>query len=87
MSILAVISAGFIVALSLTTLTRVHPAAFGCLLPVAASGLVFAQMLLWPSGSSTDGLAVPFMFAWVAIGSVAGAAIGGWMRLKQDESS
>ena len=85
MSILAVIFASFIVALCLTALTRVHPAAFGCLLPVAGSGLVFARMLLWPSGSSTDGLAVPFMFVWVAVGSVAGAAIAGWMRSKKGE--
>jgi hypothetical protein len=84
MGILAIVLGGFITALLLSAFSRVHPAAWGCLLPVAASGVMVVLVAFMPSGS-TDAVAVPFVFVGVAIGSIAGAFVGGWMRSHNGE--
>jgi hypothetical protein len=74
------ISISFIVALLLSAFTPVHPAAYGCLLPILATAAVFLMVSYWPNGSSTQAVAIPFAFIFVACGSIPGAFAGGGIR-------
>ena len=76
--------AAFFLAALLPVVTRVHPAAYGCLLPIAAAGIYAVAISLWPSGSM-DAVGVPFMFLFVAAGSVPGAFLGGLLRGPEEE--
>ena len=63
----------------LSVLTKVHPAAYGCLLPIAATILYTAAVMLWPQ-HSMDAAGIPFIFAFAAGGSISGAFIAGLLR-------
>jgi hypothetical protein len=71
----------FMVSLLLSASTPIHPAACGCFLPFLATGAIFVLIWIWPSGSSTEGLAIPFAFMFVACGSIPGALAGAGIKM------
>jgi hypothetical protein len=80
----AIASVAFAVTFLLVTLTRLHPMAVGCLLPLAAAGAVWILLAIRPAESSTASLAIPFMAVFAAAGSVPAAFLAGFWtgRLK-----
>lgn len=80
MTMEAMIVVSFLVSLLLSAFTRVHPAAYGCLLPVLASLAVCLIVAYRPNGSSTQPVAIPFAFVFVAFGSIPGAFAGAGLR-------
>lgn len=76
----AMIIISFGVSLALSAFTRLHPAAYGCLLPVVATVAMIFLMPYWAGGSSTAPVAIPFAFIFVALGSIPGAFAGAGLR-------
>lgn len=85
MIIQAIIAVAFLATTLLSALTRIHPGAFGCLVPVVATALLTLTISFWPSGSSSEGVALPLIFLFAAAGSVPGAFVGGWIRSSKGE--
>jgi uncharacterized membrane protein YfcA len=80
LSIEGLVLIAFCASTLLTVFTRVHPAAYGCVVPfVAVAGLVI-YMALGRPGTSTAVLMIPIAFFSTAIGSVGGAFAGAWLR-------
>lgn len=80
MTVSAMIVCAFGVSLALSTFTRVHPAAWGCLLPVAATVALILMVSFGPGGTSTSPVGIPFAFLFTAIGSIPGAFAGAGLR-------
>jgi hypothetical protein len=76
---MVVLVAGFFLSYVLSMVTKVQPAAYGCLLPVAATVLWLIVIIVWPQGSM-DAVSVPFVFLFGAAGSISGAFVAGMVR-------
>lgn len=76
---MGVFVAGFFLSYVLSMVTKVHPSAYGCLLPIAATLLCIIAITVWPSGSM-DAVSVPFVFLFGAAGSISGAFVASLMR-------
>jgi hypothetical protein len=74
------IAMSFGITLALSAFTRVHPAAYGCLLPILAAILMIITVSFWPNGSSTQAVGIPFAFIYAALGSIPGAFAGAGLR-------
>lgn len=77
MTMEGMIAISFIVSLLLSAFTPLHPAAYGCFLPIFATGAVILMVSYWPNGSSTQPVAIPLAFIFVACGSIPGAFASG----------
>lgn len=60
--------------------TRIHPAAYACIVPIIAAVIMFFILLMFRPGNSTAPGAVPLLLLFAAGGSIPGAFIGGWLR-------
>jgi len=76
----ATIAGAFLITLLIGAFTRLHPAACAVVLPVLAAAGALAAIALWPTGSSTDAIAVPMVFLFALMGSVPGAVSGALIR-------
>jgi hypothetical protein len=80
MTMEGMIAISFILSLLLSAFTPIHPAAYGCLLPILAAIVVILMVSYWPNGSSTQAVGIPFAFMFVACGSIPGAFAGEAMK-------
>lgn len=80
MTMEAMIFCAFGISLALSAFTRVHPAAWGCLLPIAATVAVILMVSIGAGGSSTSPVGIPFAFLFTALGSIPGAFAGAGLR-------
>lgn len=81
MTMEGMIAVAFVASLLLSVYTPVHPAAYGCLLPVFAAVGALLTVWFWPNGSSTQAVGIPFAFIFVACGSIPGACAGRAIRI------
>ncbi|MDT9599822.1 hypothetical protein [Sphingosinicella rhizophila] len=85
MSIEALILGAFMLALLLSLFTRVHPATYGCLVPMVTGLIIAASLLIWRYGTSTAVLEIPAVMFWTSVGSIPGAFLAGWIRTLNGE--
>ena len=81
---MAVFAGLLLLSFLLSVLTKVHPAAYGCLLPIGATVLYALAIAMWPQGSM-DALGIPFVLAFGAAGSISGAFVAGLLRSNEGE--
>lgn len=74
------IAGSLLLALLLATGTGLHGLLIAVGVPLTVAAGFLAAIMLWPTGSSTDAVAVPFAALYALAGSIPGALIGARLR-------